>query len=254
MGKTTANAEGSRRFRLVLEYDGIGFHGFQWQKTQRTVQSELETALARLLTDEGIRVIGAGRTDAGAHALGQVVHFTSATKLPAEALMRGLNALLPADVAVREAKEVDSTFHARYRACSREYRYTILNRKAPSPLKRYYAYHFQVPLDVAVMDEACQELIGEHDLAAFSGKTTRNPVRRILSARCWREEELVFFEVVGTAFLPQMVRTVAGTILWVGVGKLDRDGFRMVLQSRDRALAGPTLPAHGLCLMQVNYE
>ena len=244
-----------RNVMLVLEYDGTRYHGFQIQATSvPTVQGELERAL-RQVTGLATRVAGAGRTDRGVHATGQVVSFRTASALPAAVLRRALNALLPADVAVLAADDAPPVFHARFSARSRAYRYTILNRPVRSPVERHFTYHVALPLGVEAMAEAVQALVGEHDFASFAGagEEEESTVRRVLAADCRPEGVKVFIDVVADAFLPHMVRNIVGTLLLVGMGKLSPVGFREILAARQRSQAGPTAPARGLCLTRVSY-
>ena len=248
-------ARSERNVMLVLEYDGTRYHGFQIQAMGvPTVQGELERAL-RQVTGLATRVAGAGRTDRGVHAAGQVTSFRTRSTLPAGVLQRALNAVLPSDVAVLAAVDVPPEFHARFSARSREYRYTILNRPVRSPLERYFTCHVATPLDVEAMAEAAQELVGEHDFASFAGagEEEMSTLRRVLVADCHREDAKVFVDMVADAFLPHMVRNIVGTLLRVGMGRLSLAGFREILVARQRSQAGPTAPAHGLCLMRVNY-
>lgn len=249
-----------RYVSLVLEYDGTDFHGFQLQVGQRTVQGELEAALRRI-TGEPIRVAGAGRTDAGVHASGQVASFRMGSDLPVEQLVRALNGVLPPDVVVRSGREVPPEFHARFSARSRAYRYSIWNARTPTALCRRYTYHWRGPLDVVAMDLAARTLVGTHDFASFAGATGEpqgerrgTTIRTVFRAECRRVGELVCFEISANAFLAHMVRNMVGTLLWVGSGRIDLAGFAAVLAARDRRVAGPTAPARGLCLIGVEYE
>jgi tRNA pseudouridine38-40 synthase len=237
----------------VVEYDGTDYLGFQVQAEGLTVQGEIERALAAV-TQEEIRVIGAGRTDAGVHAQGQVVTFSTVWRHPVEELQRALNAVLRADIAVRELRPVAKGFHPRFDAASREYRYTIFNQPLRSPLARRFAYHFPHPLNVAVMNEAASILVGHHDFASF-GQAPQgdNTVREVYRAQWTPAEPFIYFDVVANAFLYRMVRSLVGTLLLVGTGELSPAGFEEVLRSADRDRAGQAVPAHGLCLMKVNY-
>jgi tRNA pseudouridine38-40 synthase len=248
-----------QKLMAVVEYDGTDYLGFQVQAQGATIQGEIERALAAV-TQEGIRVIGAGRTDAGVHAQGQVIAFRTAWRHPVEELQRALNAVLPKDIAVRELRPVAKGFHPRFDAVSREYRYTIFNQPLRSPLARRFAYHFPTSLHppqsggVAAMNEATGSLVGSHDFASF-GQAPQgdNTVREVYRAQWTTEEPFIYFDIVANAFLYRMVRSLVGTLLLVGTGELSPEAFGEILQSADRSRAGQVAPAHGLCLMKVNY-
>ncbi|MDA8216338.1 MAG: tRNA pseudouridine(38-40) synthase TruA, partial [Dehalococcoidales bacterium] len=243
----------SRQFALVVEYDGSEFFGFQRQSVRRTVQSEIEEALYRI-TQDRVRIAAAGRTDTGVHALGQVVSFASGTRLDPADLLRALNAVLPADVAVSRCVEVGDGFHARFSARGREYTYVILNRRWPSPVCRQRAYHVAWPLDDGAMEAGCRELVGTHDFAAFSGGGRREKtVRTVQQASCRRSGERVEIAIAADAFLPHMVRNIVGTLVWLGTGKVDLPAFVRIIRTGKRSLAGPTAPPQGLYLTRVNY-
>jgi tRNA pseudouridine38-40 synthase len=246
-------ASSARKLMAVVEYDGTDYLGFQLQPQGPTVQGEIEKALAAV-TQEEVRIVGAGRTDAGVHARGQVVVFSRVWRHPIEELQRALNAVLPADIAVRELRPVAEGFHPRFDAASREYRYTIFNQPLRSPLARRFAYHFPRPLEVAAMNEAAGILVGSRDFASF-GRAPQgdNTVREVYRAQWTSEEPFVYFDIVANAFLYRMVRCLVGTLLLVGTGELSPDGFEEILWSADRSRAGQAAPAHGLCLMKVNY-
>lgn len=239
--------------RATIEYDGTDFSGFQVQADRRSVQGELEAALLSIIPEHS-RVVGAGRTDAGVHASGQVVGFTVDWAHPLEDLKRALNAMLPADVAVRELEEAEASFHARRSAKSREYRYTILNQPVRSPLARRYAYHLTEELDLERMAQAAQELKGWHDFAAFgSSPSGGSTVREVKEVNIARQESYVPLDIRANAFLYHMVRSIVGTLVKVGLGRLNPEEFREILEARDPNRAGPVLPACGLCLTRVNY-
>jgi tRNA pseudouridine38-40 synthase len=237
----------------VIEYDGTDYLGFQLQAEGRTVQGELERALAKITRRE-TRVTGAGRTDAGVHAMGQVISFVPHWGHSLPELHRAMNALLPEDVVVHQmAWEVDG-FHPRFDAVSREYRYTVLNQSLRSPLARRFAYHYLKPLDVEAMDRAARRLVGSHDFASFGRPPQgENTVRQVYRAECTRQDQFIYFDIVANAFLYRMVRNIVGTLLLVGMGKLSPERFEEIFQARDRRGTGPAVPAHGLCLMRVNY-
>lgn len=246
-----------RRFRLDLEYDGTDFAGFQIQgKGERTIQGVLEQTIARLSRVETVRVQGAGRTDSGVHASGQVAHFDSEWRIPPERMAVALNVALPPDLVVRRARLVPPDFHARYDASGRTYRYVFLNRAAPSALLGRFAFHVSSALEIASMRAAAERLIGVHDFAAFGqpdtpGKSTVRDVRRI-DFRVRRDCILV--TVCGNAFLRSQVRAFMGTLLAAGKGTLSSDAVTEILESRDRAQCPAVAPARGLCLARVDYD
>ncbi|MBI4317108.1 MAG: tRNA pseudouridine(38-40) synthase TruA [Chloroflexi bacterium] len=243
-----------RNIAFVLEYDGTAYHGFQVQPGLSTIQAEIERALLSV-TQEELRVAAAGRTDAGVHACGQVVSTRISASLPCDTLQRALNAVLPDDIVVRRCYEVAPTFHARYSAKSRRYRYTILNRPEPTALARSYVYHFGRSLDLQAMQEASDLLVGTHDFASFARVHANavNTVRTVLSAEWRQKKRWTFFDLEANGFLPQMVRGIVGTLIWVGTGKVDVERFGKILEACDRRLAGPTAPARGLCFMEARY-
>jgi tRNA pseudouridine38-40 synthase len=238
-----------RRFRATVEYDGTDFAGFQIQREARTVQGELETALARLTGGERSPVDGAGRTDAGVHALGQVIAFTYAGRLSAPELGRALTALLPTDVAIRDVRRAPDGFHPRTAARYREYRYTVWNGPR-SPLRERQALGVRVPLDIAAMARAGSVFEGRHDFSSFGG-ADRNPVRTVHTVRVRRDGRLVTIDVRADSFLRGMVRRMVAALLEVGHGKMDEADVRAALAARTPALAGAAAPPKGLCLRRV---
>ena len=237
----------------VIEYDGTEYHGFQLQAEGRTIQGEVERALAKVTRKE-TRIVGAGRTDAGVHAVGQVISFVPHWKHFLPELQRAMNALLPEDIVVHQVALVADDFHPRFNAVSREYRYTILNQPFRSPLAQRFAYHYLKPLDVEAMDRAARCLMGSHDFASFGrAPQGENTVRRVYQAECTRRDQFIYCDIVANAFLYRMVRNIVGTLLLVGIGELSPRGFEEILQAKDRRRGGSTAPAHGLCLMRVNY-
>jgi tRNA pseudouridine38-40 synthase len=242
-----------RRVSVVIEYDGTDYLGFQLQAKGRTVQGELERVLAEVTRKE-TRVTGAGRTDAGVHAVGQVVSFVPQWKHSLPELQRAMNALLSEDIVVRQMTWVADDFHPRFSAVSREYRYTVLNQPLRSPLARRFTYHYLKPLNVEAMTRAAKCLVGTQDFASF-GRSPQgeNTVRQVYRAECTRQDQFIYFDIVANAFLYRMVRNIVGTLLLVGIGELSPERFGEILQARDRRRAGPVAPAHGLCLMRVNY-
>jgi tRNA pseudouridine38-40 synthase len=244
---------GERRYRAIIEYDGTDFLGFQIQAKGRTVQGEIEKSLQRV-TQAVIRIDGAGRTDTGVHAIGQVIAFNATWKHPLVELHRALNATLPDDIVVSDLKIVDLPFHPRFSALSRSYSYTIVNQPWVSVLGRRYAYHVGKPLDVMAMNEASQYLIGSHDFASF-GKPPygENTIRQVKQAGWSTSGNLLVFEITANAFLYRMVRTIVGTLVQVGLGQLAVNEIKPILEARDLTRSAPPAPAHGLCLVRVTY-
>ena len=237
------------RFRATVEYDGTDFAGFQAQPGTRTVQGELEAALARLSDGERQVVDGAGRTDAGVHATGQVIGFTYAGRLQAEDLTDAINGLLPPDVAIRGLRRVPAEFNPRRAARYREYRYTIWNGPR-SPLRERTALAVRNQLDTAAMARAGAVLVGRHDFSAF-GPADRETVRTVLSVRVRRDGRLVTIDVRANSFLRGMVRRIAAVLLEVGRGQLNENDVAAALAARRPALNGAAAPARGLCLRRV---
>jgi tRNA pseudouridine38-40 synthase len=237
------------RYRARVEYDGTDFAGFQAQPGVRTVQGELEAALSRLTGGIRSRIDAAGRTDAGVHALGQVIAFTYRGRLTGPELERALTALVPEDVAIRDVRRAPVGFHPRFAARYREYRYTVWNGPR-SPLRERTALGVRVPLDDASMSRAASVLIGRHDFSAF-GAADPQPVRTIHWIRIRRAGSLVTIDVAADAFLRGMVRRIVAVLLEAGHGGLDDEEVAAILASRRPALNGATAPARGLCLRRV---
>jgi tRNA pseudouridine38-40 synthase len=247
-----------RNIALRIEYDGTDFVGSQWQNNGRSVQGELEGAWQQL-TQEQRRINLAGRTDAGVHARGQVASIRTETRHDLATVERGLNAILPADVAVLEAWEVEHDFHARHSAIQRDYRYLLDNGRVASPLLRRHAVHLSQRLNIAAINQALAALLGTHDFAAFAGGglPEGSTVRTCYVAGCASIElggqPLIAVDLAANAFLRHMVRNIVGTLLLVGQERIDAVGFAEILASRNRRKAGRTAPAHGLYLMSVSY-
>jgi len=237
------------RYRAAVEYDGTDFAGFQVNPGKRTVQGILEAALARLGDGVEQRVDGAGRTDAGVHALGQVIGFTYAGRLSEAELGRALEALLPPDLSVRNVRRAPTGFNPRYAARYREYRYTVWNGPR-SPLRERFALGVRVPLDTAAMARAGSAFIGRHDFSTF-GATDRSPVRTVSMVRVRREGRLVTIDVRADSFLRGMVRRMVAVLLEVGLGRMDETAVRTALAGHGPALDGAAAPARGLCLRRV---
>ena len=252
-----------RNIRLTLAYDGTDFHGWQRQPNAATLQEALETRIAKI-TGTPVTLHGSGRTDAGVHAAGQVANFKTECPIPCASLVKALNDILPAAIRVRTADDVPATFHARYSAKAKTYRYRILQSAICLPFLARYVYHHPYGLDCRRMARAARLLEGEHDFTSFAGsdpalkarkRRQESNVRRIFKSRITVREELslVVYEIRGSGFLHYMVRNIAGTLLEFGSGKLEPEDIRAILEARDRSKAGTTAPARGLCLVKVEY-
>ena len=246
-----------RNIALRIEYDGTDFVGSQWQTNGRSVQGELEGAWEQLTQDRQ-RVTLSGRTDSGVHASGQVANIRTKSELPLETLRRGMNALLPEDVAVLDLWEAATDFHARHSAIRREYRYLIDDGAVESPLLRRMVVHVPKQLDVAAMQAGLAHLEGTHDFAAFTVAAFEgSTVRTCAFAHCTEVtllgRALIAVDIAANAFLQHMVRNIAGTVIQIGEGRMQPDAIPAILASRDRRKAGRTAPAHGLYLMSVAY-
>jgi tRNA pseudouridine38-40 synthase len=244
-----AREGGPVRYRARVEYDGTGFAGFQAQPGRRTVQGELERALAHLNEGRRIRVSAAGRTDAGVHATGQVIAFTWPGGLARQRLGPALGALLPRDVAIGPLRRVAADFDPRRAARRREYRYSIWTGPR-SPLRERTAFGLRERLDVEAMQAAADQLVGRHDFSAF-GRAQHGAVRTIHVIRLRRRGHLVTIDVIGDAFLRQMVRSIVAALIRIGMGRATAEDLANALRSPGRAFAGAVVPAHGLCLRRV---
>ena len=251
-----------RHFKLTIAYDGTDFHGWQMQANKPTIQGEIVDVLHRI-TQEGIILHGAGRTDAGVHALGQVASFRTQSALSAGEFQRALNALLPPAIRMVAAEEVGSEFHARWSARAKIYRYRLFRGKVVPPMLWRYVLHYPFPLDEDAMRDAAARFVGKHDFAAFAASTgseeddkERSTEREMFFAELARSadnEELVF-TVRGRSFLRYMVRKMTGTLLDVGRGKLKPEDIDRLYELRDRSKSGPTVPSQGLCMVSVEHE
>ncbi|MGQ0549455.1 MAG: tRNA pseudouridine(38-40) synthase TruA [Armatimonadota bacterium] len=241
--------------RLLIEYDGTRYAGWQRQPAAPTIQAALEDAAASLF-GAPCRVIGAGRTDAGVHALGQVAHTSVPTRLTPDRIRDALTALLPDDIVVRDVTIAAPDFHARRDALLRIYRYAVLMRARPSALLRGYAHHVPGTLDLEAMAAGAAHLTGRHDFAAFrvSGTAVGLTTCAVQALRIERRDDLLVFTIAADRFLRQMVRRIVGTLLRVGGGRLAPEAVATILRSGDPQQAGPSAPAHGLYLVRVVYE
>jgi len=245
--------------KLTLEYDGTRYCGWQRQAPghcgKPSIQETVEKAL-RIILGERVHVSASGRTDAGVHALAQVAHFSTRSSLPLETLLRSLRGLLPEDICAYQAVEVPASFHSRFDASEKTYRYTILNRKFPGPLSRRTACHVSRPLDLARMRRAASALKGTHDFRGFkaAGKKEIATTRTVTHIKLAKDGDFIYIDIAADGFLHTMVRTIAGTLIEAGKGRFPASRMRAILSSGDRRLAGPTAPARGLCLRRVSYD
>ena len=246
-----------RNFKIIFEYDGAGFCGWQTQgQGERTVQGDLEAVLLKVFK-KPIKVIASGRTDSGVHARGQVISFKADTRMKPLEIQRALNSLLPPDIAVLEVREVKNDFHAQYSVKEKTYRYTILNRKYRSVFLRDRVYFYPYPLNVFRMRKAAKYLVGRHDFKSFQAydplRAERQTVRTIKKIMIKKEGDLIHMDVTADGFLYKMVRNIAGTLLAVGSGQLPLKEMPKILKAKNRQTAKETAPAQGLCLMAVKY-
>jgi tRNA pseudouridine38-40 synthase len=244
-----------RTFKLVVAYDGTDYKGWQIQNNDPTIQGKIEEKLGIIL-NQPIRITGSGRTDAGVHALNQVAHFCTRSKLDLSALQKGLNSLLPPDIVVKDVADADDDFHARYSAKSRVYKYLIWNGEIRSPFYRRFSWHVRNQLDRERMREAAQCLIGWHDFASFqgTGSICRTSEREVIKfTLTGRSSRWVVVTIEASAFLRHMVRNIVGTLIEVGKGCMSVSEFKAILDAQDRGEAGITAPPQGLFLKEVKY-
>ncbi|MBB5337088.1 tRNA pseudouridine(38-40) synthase TruA [Pectinatus brassicae] len=244
-----------RNICLTVAYDGTEYHGFQRQKNCTAVQNVLEDVLPRIFNDS-IELAAAGRTDAGVHAKGQVVNFFTDGIIPVDSIPRAANRLLPNDIVVTAAREVDRDFSALHSAKDKIYIYKVHNNKIPNPLLRRYSWHYEYNLQLEPMQKALEYIVGTHDFSSFKaagGAPNMNPVRTIYEAQCEKEDDMYTFRFWGNGFLYHMVRNIVGTVATVGNNRMSLERFKQVIVSKDRTKAGKTAPPEGLFLWQVNY-
>lgn len=244
----------AQRYKATIAYDGTDFLGFQIQAGGRTVQSELQRALTKI-AKHPVKIIGAGRTDTGVHATGQVIAFNLNWNHSPQKLQKAFNANLPSDIIIGDLTTVNSTFHPRFSARSRQYTYTILNQPLSNVLRQRYATHIARPLNVDLMQQAGQSLIGTHNFASF-GRPPQgsNTVRTIIDLSWQVQKTELIFSITANAFLYRMVRNIVGTLLQVGMGVISVDSVKHILLAQDRARAGAPAAPNGLCLVNVSYD
>jgi len=241
---------------LVLEYDGSGFHGWQRQPGVRTIEEELLKVLRMVLREEVSAIYASGRTDAGVHARAQVVNFHVEKEPDLHQLMHSISSLFKSEISVLEAKIVPDTFHSRKSAKAKQYTYTLWHRECPPVLDRGRSWYIRPPLDIEKMQHAAKALMGKHDFTSFraSGCGSKNPVKEIFESEVIYADPYVYYQVIGSGFLKQMVRNIVGTLVGIGKGSLDECSMEKILELKDRRFAGVTAPAYGLCLDWVSYE
>jgi len=239
-------------FAMTIEYDGTDFLGWQIQADGRTVQGEIEASLQTIF-QEKIRVTAAGRTDTGVHAAGQVAHFRTASSISLEKLRHGLNGLLRPDLVIRSIREEDENFHARYSATGRQYLYRILRR--PSALRWRYAWHVPYNLDMDSVKTSCTALVGDHDFTSFcQAAASLHGARCHVTDLVWQEkDDEIRLDISANRFLHHMIRAIVGTAVEIGRGRWAPEKMQQILEAKDRKVAGPNAPAHGLCLYHVTY-
>ncbi|WP_335872193.1 tRNA pseudouridine(38-40) synthase TruA [Bacillus sp. 2205SS5-2] len=244
-----------QRVKCTISYDGAMFAGYQVQPGMRTVQSELEDALTKIHKGNSMKVVASGRTDAGVHAVGQVIHFDTPLDIPLDRWPVVFNSILPNEIVVSTSEFVESDFHARYSVDKKEYRYKLNIRPIPSPFTRHYAYHFPYELNLAEMQKAASFFIGMHDFTSFCSARTDvvDKIRTISAISIERTDEEILFTFTGNGFLYNMVRILTGTLIEVGQRRLHPEEMAVILAKKDRGAAGKTAPAHGLYLWKVQY-
>ncbi|MCP5003384.1 MAG: tRNA pseudouridine(38-40) synthase TruA [Planctomycetes bacterium] len=243
--------------KLVIEYDGTNYAGWQKQKNDVTVQETLKQAIESVVKEE-IRLLGAGRTDSGVHALGQVANFETNSTIPVTRLAQAVNFHLPRDIAVRSARRVARGFHSQYSAKSKIYRYTILNHPVRSAVNRNFCYQYCVPLNIEKIHHASELIVGSHDFGSFKSKSRsekrgKSAVRTVKMLDVLRRGRYVLFTIEADGFLYKMVRAIVGTLIEVGRGKISLEEFDRIVKAENRSCAGVSVPARGLCLMRVKY-
>lgn len=244
------------RYKCIVAYDGTQFAGYQVQPNKRTVQWELEKTLSSMHKGEEIKVFASGRTDAGVHAMGQVIHFDSILNLPEDRWLKALNAMLPADIAILGVEETEEVFHARFNSVRKEYRYKLSLSKTRDPFSRNYAWHYPYNLDISLMRQAAEQLIGTHDFTSFcSAKTeVKDKIRTVEEISFILENDQLTIRFIGNGFLYNMVRIMTGTLIEIGSGKRKLDEIESILNAKDRTKAGKTAPGQGLYLWKVDYK
>jgi tRNA pseudouridine38-40 synthase len=245
-----------QRYKCIISYDGSGFSGYQVQPNKRTVQSVFEAVLTKMHKGAPVKVFASGRTDAGVHAKGQVIHFDSPLQIPEEKWGMALNSMLPEDISVLSVFGVDESFHARFDAKGKEYRYVLHLSSKRDPFQRKFTYQYPYPINLNAMEQASKFFIGTHDFTSFCAAKTEveDKVRTIKEIDFTREKDLLTIRFVGNGFLYNMVRILVGTLIEVGSGERSPEDIPVILAQKDRTQSGKTAPGHGLYLWEVFYE
>ena len=243
-----------RNIKLTIEYDGKEFNGWQKQPTKLNIQGTIERAI-EIVTGSKCDLIGSGRTDAGVHALGQVANFKTESNIPIEKMAIAINSQLKKAIVIKQAEEVEEDFHSRYTCKRKTYRYIINNSRQGTAIYRNLEYHVSTPLNIKKMQEAVKYFEGTHDFKGFkaSGTSSKSSVRTIYQAAVIKQGDCIYIELTGNGFLYNMVRIIAGTLVEVGLEKINPQEIFSIIEAKDRALAGKTLPPHGLYLVKVEY-
>ena len=244
-----------RNIKLTIEYDGKDFNGWQKQPNKLNIQGTIEQAIERI-TGEKVDLMASGRTDAGVHAIGQVANFKTNSNIPIEKFAIAINSRLKKSIIIKKAEEVPERFHSRYNCKKKTYRYIINNSDMGSAIYRNLEYNIKMPLNLENMKKASKYFEGEHDFSAFkaSGTSSKSSVRTIYSADVKKENERIIIELTGNGFLYNMVRIISGTLVEVGLGKIRPEEIKDIIDSKNRQMAGKTLPPYGLYLVEVNYN
>ena len=244
-----------KRYKCIISYDGTDFAGYQVQPHKRTVQSDLEAALKKMHKGIDIKVTASGRTDAGVHARGQVIHFDSPLLIPEERWETALNSLLPDDIVIVNVERADSSFHVRFDTTGKEYRYFVDQSVKRDPFRRNYAYQYPYALNLSAIREAIPYLLGTHDFTSFCSARSevQDKVREITKIEMIEDGNTLIFRFVGSGFLYNMIRILVGTLLEIGSGRKAPSALPEILEKKDRAFAGRTAPAQGLYLWEVHY-
>ncbi|KRQ87265.1 tRNA pseudouridine synthase A [Caloramator mitchellensis] len=243
-----------RNIKLIIEYDGTNYCGWQKQKNGISIEEMIEKSIEKILKEK-VELIGSSRTDAKVHAKGQVANFFTNTRVPAEKICNALNSVLPEDIKIIHSEEVSKEFHSRYDSKGKKYSYLIVNREVPLALYRNYAAHVKYDLNLGNMQEACKYFLGEHDFSAFrsTGSSVKTSVRNIMLLELIKRDEFITVNIEANGFLYNMVRIIVGTLIDVGRGKIKPNEIKDIIQSKDRKRAGATAPPQGLYLEKVYY-